>query len=95
MGGFANHSAKHGYNAMWAFNSSQLPVKIALAKEFALFNNFYAAIPGPSQPNHMFAQSGTSCGVTETGVVWNHCGGKWPLFPQKTIYDSLNESGKE
>ena len=132
MSGFANRSVA----SMRAFNASQLPVKIALAKEFGLFNNLsphpepepdpepeharnslassqhyigcpppsqpapsvacthapwrvrvitrrYAALPGPSQPNHMFAQSATSCGVTETGTVYEECGGILPLFPQK------------
>ena len=67
---------------------------MTLAKEFAVFNRFYAAMPGPSQPNHMFAQSGTSCGTTETGVTYWSCGGLLPLFPQKTIYDSLSKAGK-
>jgi len=87
MGGFAYKSR----DAMKAFAPEQLPVKIALAKEFAVLNNLYAALPGPSQPNHMFAQSATSCGATETGVVYEECGGILPLFPQKTIYESLLE----
>jgi phospholipase C len=91
MSGFANHSEP----SMEAFAPEQLPVKIALAKEFGVFNNFYAALPGPSQPNHMFAQSGTSCGATETGVVFEQCGGVLPLFPQKTIYESLLENGHD
>ena len=68
-----------------AFAPEQLPIKMTLAKEFAVFNRFYAAVPGPSQPNHMFAQSGTSCGVTETGVTYWKCGGLLPLFPQVDI----------
>ena len=59
MSGYANYSL----SSMRAFNASQLPIKIALAKEFGFFNNLYASIPGPSQPNHMFAQSATACGA--------------------------------
>ena len=92
MSGFANLS--HG-GAMRAFAPHQLPVKMALAKEFGLFNNLYASVPGPSQPNHMFAQSATACGVTATGVGYDECGGILPLFPQKTIYDSLLEASKD
>ena len=91
MSGYANHSEP----SMEAFAPEQLPIKLALAKEFGIFNNFYASIPGPSQPNHMFAQSATSCGATETGVVFEQCGGVLPLFPQKTIYESLLENGHE
>ena len=45
MSGYANHSL----TSMRAFNASQLPIKITLAKEFGLFNNLYASLPGPSQ----------------------------------------------
>ena len=79
MGGFANVSV----DALDLFAPEQLPVKIALAKEFAVFDNLYASIPGPSQPNHMFSQSATSCGCTETGMSFLQCGGKLPLFPQR------------
>ena len=91
MTGFANVSS----DSLALFAPEQLPVKIALAKEFAVFNRLYAAIPGPSMPNHMFAQSATSCGSTETGTLYNDCGGKLPLFPQRTIYESLLDAGKD
>lgn len=95
MGGYAYNSRTHNYSSMHAFAPEQLPVKIALAQEFALFNNFYESMPGPSQPNHMFAQSATACGATETGVVYEQCGGVLPLFPQKTIYESLLDAGHD
>ncbi|KAG8465110.1 hypothetical protein KFE25_012473 [Diacronema lutheri] len=92
MTGFANRSGAH---ALQAFSPAQLPVKMALAREFGVLNNMYASMPGPSQPNHMFAQSATACGVTETGVDFTQCGGKLPLFPQRTVYDALLEAGHE
>ena len=93
MGWFAN--ATNGDQVVFdMFAPSQLPVKMALAKEFGLFDRFFSSVPAPSQPNHMFAQSGTSCGVTDTGVAYTQCGGKLPLFPQRTIYDSLLEAKK-
>ena len=95
MGGYAYNSRTHNYSSMHAFNPEQLPMKIALAQEFALFNNFYESMPGPSQPNHMFAQSATACGATETGVVYEQCGGVLPLFPQRTIYESLLDAGRD
>ena len=95
MGGYAYNSRTHNYSSMHAFNPEQLPIKIALAQEFALFNNFYESMPGPSQPNHMFAQSATACGATETGVVYEQCGGVLPLFPQRTIYESLLDAGRD
>ena len=82
MSGFA---LANNEEVLSAFAPEQLPIMMTLAKEFAVFNRFYAAVPGPSQPNHMFAQSGTSCGVTETGVTYWQCGGLLPLFPQVFI----------
>ena len=94
MGGFAN--ATNGDKVVFdLFAPSQLPVKMALAKEFGLFDRFFSAVPAPSQPNHMFAQSATSCGVTDTGVAYTECGGTLPLFPQRTIFDSMLADGKQ
>mmetsp|Transcript_20438 Transcript_20438/g.37255 ORF Transcript_20438/g.37255 Transcript_20438/m.37255 type:complete len:500 (+) Transcript_20438:75-1574(+) len=89
---FVNYS---GSVTIENFAPEQLPVKMALAREFAVFNKLYAAIPGPSQPNHMFAQSATSCGVTQSGVAYTKCGGHFPLFGQRTIYDALKEAGHD
>ena len=93
MEGFAN--VTRGDNVVFdMFSPAQLPIKMALAKEFGLFDRFFSSVPAPSQPNHMFAQSATSCGATDTGVQYRQCGGTLPLFPQRTIFDSILEAGK-
>uniref|UniRef100_A0A7S3NNV7 Phosphoesterase n=1 Tax=Aureoumbra lagunensis TaxID=44058 RepID=A0A7S3NNV7_9STRA len=74
--------------AMYPFWPAQIPVKMALASEFALMDRYYASFPGPSTPNHLFIQSGTSAGCTTTGATY-HCNGS--SFPQKTIYQALEE----
>ena len=70
------------------FSGDQLPIKKAISENFAVFNKMFTAVPGPSWPNHLFAQSATSCG-TSSNVMWNQCGGTTAQFPQMTIYDSL------
>ena len=40
----------------------KVPVKQALAKSYGVFNKLFTASPTMSWPNHMFTQSGTSCG---------------------------------
>ena len=67
------------------FSPEQVPVKRALAKNFGLLNKFYTASPTMSWPNHMFAQSGTSCGVTKTGPMFDQGGGLTKQYPQFTI----------
>ena len=41
-----------------------------------------------SSPNHLFAQSATSCGVHDN-IMYSSCGGKTDTFPQLTVFDSL------
>ena len=73
---------------MWA--PSQIPVKAALAREFGVFNKLYSAVPSASSPNHLYAQSATSCGM-QANALYDDCGGPSVTFPQKTIYDNLRE----
>ena len=70
------------------FSREQLPVKAAISDHFGVFNRMFTSVSGPSWPNHNFAQSATSCGIS-SNVMYNRCGGPFPQFPQMTIYDSL------
>eukprot|EP01044_Picomonas_judraskeda_P011328 COSAG03_NODE_1531_length_3926_cov_86.591325_2_plen_265_part_00 len=81
-----------GRYASTKFNASQLPVKAAIAENYGVHNRMFTSVPGPSWPNHNFAQSATSCG-TSSNVMYNTCGGQYPQFPQMTIYDSLALAG--
>jgi phospholipase C len=84
---------------MWQFSPSQLPVKTALAAEFAVFDRYFSSHPGPSTPNHLFLQTGTAAGTTETDYPYHCRPGTFPpnesyyplngTFPQRTIYESL------
>jgi phospholipase C len=56
---------------MQSFDPAQLPVTMALAENFAVFERWWAAFPGPSWPNHLFSITGTSAGCTETGDYYN------------------------
>eukprot|EP01046_Picozoa_sp_COSAG06_P017672 COSAG06_NODE_1208_length_10261_cov_5.380634_5_plen_130_part_00 len=59
-----------------------------LSQHYGVHNRMFVSFPGSSWPNHLFAQSATSCGIA-ANVMYNKCGGKAPQFPQMTIYDSL------
>ena len=71
------------------FNASQLPIKDTLAHEFGVFNRYFSSVPSASTPNHMFAQSATSCGIHDN-LMYSSCGGSTDTFPQLTIFDSLH-----
>ena len=70
-----------------------LPVSSALAAEYAVFDRWYTAFPGPSWPNHMFSYSATANGGTNTGD--GYLCNKGDKYPQRTIFESLQDSGKD
>ena len=78
---------------MQGFSDGALPVSTALAAEFAVFDKWYAAFPGPSWPNHMMSMSATSNGGTNTGDGYKCV--KHAKYPQRTIFDNLLSAGHE
>ena len=58
-----------GYNAkipdriMRCFDPSQLPVLNQLASEFAICDQWFSSLPGPTWPNRLFAMAATSAGL--------------------------------
>jgi phospholipase C len=53
---------KQSKKIMYYFQPDKLPVLTNLAKEFAVFNRWFASIPGPTLCNRAFAHYGTSFG---------------------------------
>jgi phospholipase C len=91
MSGFvqsAIFNGKDGNNEMEAWPPEKVPVITTLAKEFALFDRFFASHPGSTYPNRQFVLSGTAHGMTDTGNQVPKGG-----FPQKTVLRSFEESG--
>jgi phospholipase C len=52
----------HSQKIMYYFTQANLPVLTTLALEFAVFNRWFASIPGPTICNRAFAHYGTSFG---------------------------------
>jgi phospholipase C len=52
----------HSQKIMYYFKQSNLPVLTTLALQFAVFNRWFASIPGPTICNRAFAHYGTSFG---------------------------------
>ena len=75
---------------MKGFKPESVPVYAKLVEEFAVFDRWFSALPGPTQPNRLFVYSGTSHGAV-SHVKENLIKG----FPQKTIFDSLHANGKD
>lgn len=72
----------HSQKIMYYFSQSQLPVLTTLALEFAVFNRWFASIPGPTICNRAFAHYGTSFGRVDMNPIDIN-------EPFKAIYDRL------
>jgi phospholipase C len=73
---------KHSQKIMYYFAQNQLPVLTTLALEFAVFNKWFASIPGPTICNRAFAHYGTSFGKVDMNLLYVN-------EPFKSIYDRL------
>lgn len=56
------HDVRQSRKIMYHFTEDKLPVISTLAREFAVFNRWFASIPGPTLCNRAFAHYGTSFG---------------------------------
>ncbi|KAK2969184.1 hypothetical protein RJ640_025897 [Escallonia rubra] len=93
MNGFAQQAA--GMDApnmpktvMSGFKPELLPVYTELANEFAVCDRWFASVPASTQPNRFYVHSATSHGAS-SNVRKDLIHG----FPQRTIFDSLDENG--
>lgn len=71
---------------MECWNTSNLPILSTLARKFALFDDWYASVPGPTYGNRMYFHAGTSAGTCQNDIP---SGG----FRLKTLYQLLDEAG--
>ena len=85
---------------MRSFSPSQLPVLTALAREFVVCDHWFSSMPGPTEPNRMFAHAATSGTwdrspdpseiISAQGTEPLHEGFK---FKHGTIFDLLRKAG--
>ncbi|XVF68982.1 hypothetical protein PTKIN_Ptkin11bG0045000 [Pterospermum kingtungense] len=92
MNGFAQQAESMGEGmsetVMSGFKPDRLPVYTNLANEFGVFDRWFASVPASTQPNRFYVHSATSFGAM-SNVKKDLVHG----FPQKTIFDSLDENG--
>jgi phospholipase C len=70
------------------YTPDQIPVFNAMAENFVLFDHWFAAVPGPTNPNRAYITSGTSRGHGRNDNAFNVYG-----LPQKSIFQQLSEHG--
>jgi phospholipase C len=80
---------------MKCYRPSQLPVLNALAKEFAVCDNWFSSMPGPTWPNRFFVHAASSGGLDHTPTTHEIAG--WQTahgfaFQNGTIFNRLNRN---
>jgi len=63
-------SVNHSRKIMYYFENDRLPVLHTLARSYAVFNGWFASIPGPTICNRAFAHYGTSFGQVSMDMFY-------------------------
>ena len=79
-------STDQGALIMQCFNSSTVPIISTLAQEFGSFNNWYADVPGPTEPNRLYSWMATSDGLGNDNAHRLALG-----FDKMSIFQMLDE----
>jgi phospholipase C len=77
-----------GAQVLNMYNHTALTVHSALAMDFAVFDKWFASVPGPTEVNRLYVHSGTSHGMSKNNVTEMIDG-----LPQKSFYTALTEGG--
>jgi phospholipase C len=77
---------------MQYFPLGSLPALHTLAQSFAVCQNWFSSLPGPTWPNRFFVHSGTSLGHTDMPQGIFHPA--LHLYNQVTVYNRLDEVNK-
>jgi phospholipase C len=92
--------AKDGFNEIMKCydTENKLPVMMALAREFAVCDQWLSSLPGPTWPNRFFVHAASSGGLdhsptTPETLEWEKLRGF--SFANGTIYDSLVKAGHQ
>jgi phospholipase C len=89
----------HIGDIMACFNTSkQLPVIYQLACEFAICDNWYSSLPGPTWPNRFFVHGASSAGWTDSPHLLDEV--TWELvhgfrYSNGSIFQALRNAGHE
>jgi phospholipase C len=79
---------------MKCYSPKQLPVLNALARAFAVCDNWHASMPGPTWPNRFFSLAGSSSGLDHSPTIeeiaaWWFTGAS---FLHGTIFDAIGSA---
>ena len=67
--GDPNQRVQDPTRVMHCFTSGQLPILNQLAREFAVCDRWFASMPGPTEPNRLFAMAASSGGLDDSPTL--------------------------
>ncbi|KAJ3268949.1 hypothetical protein HDU76_011351, partial [Blyttiomyces sp. JEL0837] len=74
------------------FDPSKVPIFTTLAENYAVFDRWFAAVPGPTIPNRLFLMSGTSHTSKGEVELSDPVSEDINGYPAKSIFRNLDES---
>ena len=80
--------------AMHVYSPQQLPILNALAREFAVCDNWFSSMPGPTWPNRLFVHAASAAGLDDSPGTWDVVTTTLVdgyRFDNGTIYDRLED----
>jgi phospholipase C len=89
---YANATADQIQAVMAYYKANGLPVLHSLARQFALCDQWYSPVPGPTWTNRLFAMSGTSLGRVKMPQGIFHP--NLHNYNQPSVFRRLKEAGK-
>lgn len=90
---YANVDKAHPGEIMKCYSPDQLPVLMALAKEFAVCDHWFSSMPGPTWPNRFFLHAASSGGLDHSPSTANVASSflfNGYKFENGTIFDRLD-----
>ncbi len=91
---FRGHDSPTPEKAMHVYAPRQLPILNALAREFAVCDNWFSSMPGPTWPNRLFVHAASSAGLDDSPSNWDIVTTTLIdgyRFDNGTIYDRLED----
>jgi phospholipase C len=84
-----NDKKNDGYRVMGYYDQTDYPLMYALADHYAVADNFFSSVMGPTHPNRWYLYTGTSHGRVNNRFP-NLLKGGWKW---KTIFEQLTDAG--
>jgi hypothetical protein len=94
VGSYRNKGSMAPEKAMGVYAPEQLPILNALAREFAVCDNWFSSMPGPTWPNRLFVHAASSAGLDDSPSSWDTATTTLIdgyRFDNGTLYDRLED----